>query len=297
MYHRTKQHAGSAEFWEDEWDGVDFAGSLAFAERYDPLRSTFEQYCRSESLFLEGGCGVGAVAAAARNRGVKVVAVDFATEALGRLHKYVPQLPVACADVSAIPMRDSSVDVYYSGGVVEHFESGPEPAIHEARRVLRPGGVLLISVPYANPLRRLSSTFRRDWVNVKAHEVTEGPSGDYAFFQYAYTPAEFKSLLLQHNFRILEDFPFSVLWGLADIPMFARLLERGLPHKSTSAAAVHAEPDGQGLSPATPAGPAQRLKEFAKQLMVSEDRTVPVLGQAVFAAGSAIANMRMYVCT
>src|SRR3972149_4811556 len=40
-------------------------------------------------------------------------------------------------------------------GVVEHGPGAPDAILAEAARVLAPGGVLLLSVPYRNGLRRL----------------------------------------------------------------------------------------------------------------------------------------------
>ena len=40
-------------------------------------------------------------------------------------------------------------------GVIEHFEAGPAPAIREARRVLRPGGIAVFTTPAATALRTL----------------------------------------------------------------------------------------------------------------------------------------------
>jgi SAM-dependent methyltransferase len=53
------------------------------------------------------------------------------------------------ANVSALPFADSSFDGAVLGEVLEHIEDD-RAALTELRRVLRPGGVLALSVP-ANP--------------------------------------------------------------------------------------------------------------------------------------------------
>jgi SAM-dependent methyltransferase len=50
-------------------------------------------------------------------------------------------------DVTDLPYEAESLSGYLSFGVLEHFEKDPEKVLAEAHRVLRPGGVALISTP------------------------------------------------------------------------------------------------------------------------------------------------------
>jgi SAM-dependent methyltransferase len=80
--------------------------------------------------------------------GFEVTSTDASGAAVevlrGRLAGAVQQ-----ADVTALPFADSSFDGAVLGEVLEHVEEDRE-ALTEIRRVLRPGGVLALSVP-ANP--------------------------------------------------------------------------------------------------------------------------------------------------
>ena len=60
-------------------------------------------------------------------------------------------------DVRKLKFKDNFFDVYFSFGVIEHFEDGFEDIIKESIRVTKPGGILVINFPYMSPLRRFKA--------------------------------------------------------------------------------------------------------------------------------------------
>ena len=105
-------------------------------------------------LVLDAGCGSAKWPIYLRSLGYRVVGVDVSRDACALARSADPDLGVAVADVRRLPVKRHSVDAVLSLGVVEHDERGPDHALAEVRRVLRPGGLLVLSVPYDNPLRR-----------------------------------------------------------------------------------------------------------------------------------------------
>lgn len=291
MFHRLDVAGSSVEFWEQTWTEGDFAASARFCD-VDPLRSFFDRNVRPGSVMLEGGCGRGLYVAHHAAQGVRAVGLDFATRTLLDVRDRYPGLLLGAADVARLPLRSRVVDTYYSGGVVEHFEAGPDSAIAEANRVLRPDGVLLISVPYFSPLRRALAPFRtQDWARTGHHNVEPAPAGR-AFFQYAYTPKEFKEVLTRHGFSVRSTRGYSILWGLYEMPLLGRALGRvaGRRGQSIQMAAQPSEPDTEDSGGI--ASPASTLR----RLLVSEDDSVPVLGLGVRFLRWFAANMMMYEC-
>lgn len=285
-------HAGSTpDFWEENWDASVFEESVRFCP-IDPLRPLFEKYSQAGSLMLEGGCGLGHYLAYYAARGRRVIGLDFAQRALQNLHKRQSYLDLCAGDVSRLPFADETFDLYYSGGVVEHFESGADESLREARRVMKQDATLLISVPYYSPLRQLMSPFKRsEWRPVDNSQIDIGQDRvDKKFFQYAYTRSEFATILARAGLRVVKTQGYAVVWGLQEIPLLNRPWRSEFrPNKSENASKESGVVNIDSLI-------REPKVSLIKRLVVSEDASVPVLGLGVTFLRWAAANMMMYVC-
>jgi ubiquinone/menaquinone biosynthesis C-methylase UbiE len=91
---------------------------------------------------LDLGCGSGRFALFAAERGLDVVGLDFAPFFLPRA---VARVDLVLGDLRRLPFRKSGVDGAYCLDVLEHLHvDGVREVLVEARRVLRPGGRLLV---------------------------------------------------------------------------------------------------------------------------------------------------------
>lgn len=68
--------------------------------------------------------------------------------------------PSIFGDAQALPIRSESVDAVTMLEVIEHLPD-PDKALAEAFRVLRPGGTLVLSAPFAYPLHDEPHDYRR----------------------------------------------------------------------------------------------------------------------------------------
>ena len=160
----------------ESWDAV--CHSETFVSFRDEVLARAE--LGSEDVLLDMGCGTGLVAIAAAERCRTVIALDYSREMLSRLeqscHAEREGLRTVHADMRCIPLADASVDAVVSCYAFHHLsEDGKELALAEAKRVLRPGGRLVV----ADMMFRLSLESRdRRIVAAKIVAVlAKGPSG------------------------------------------------------------------------------------------------------------------------
>ena len=100
-------------------------------------------------LILDIGCGDGTAAATAAPHlppGHRIVGVDWSQDALRRARTRLPYTIRAELTDGGLPFRTESAEAVLFSEVVEHLVD-PDSALDEIRRVLRPGGHLLLSTP------------------------------------------------------------------------------------------------------------------------------------------------------
>jgi SAM-dependent methyltransferase len=111
------------------------------------------QYCRGRLLDL--GCGTVPYYEYYKQFTDEVVCVDWPLSAHGNKH-----IDHACDLTKPLPLEDASVDTILMSSVLEHIPE-PEGLWREMARVMRPGGVLLLNVPFLYWLHEVPHDFYR----------------------------------------------------------------------------------------------------------------------------------------
>jgi len=118
--------------------------------RVEQFVNRLAELCLPPARILDLGCGTGEIAAAIDQMGYQVTACDFAEEMIavarsshtGTAVKWVCLQP----DWEVLPFEDGSFDGIVASSVFEYLDAVQRVAA-ELSRVLRPDGVLLLTVP------------------------------------------------------------------------------------------------------------------------------------------------------
>ena len=128
------------------------------ANEFDDLMDSYDLTRRLEVVFgellpsdlaglqlLDVGCGTGWFSQRAAQQGAIVTALDVGESLLRQTMDKTTVCPVA-GDALYLPFRQDSFDVVLSSEVIEHTVSPPK-SVKGMARVLKPGGMLVLTTP------------------------------------------------------------------------------------------------------------------------------------------------------
>jgi SAM-dependent methyltransferase len=196
------------------------------------------KYTPSNGKILEAGCGIGHIVKFFQDRGYDIVGVEMGEDTVKNAHEIIPECNIVCANVEDLPYKDNTFDTILSLGVVEHIIDGPEKALKEMYRVLKPGGVMVFTIPVCNTIRSIKRfsglyflerlvrkfyykmkgtdtqwVYGRPYIEVKRKEFLVWPFGG-PFFEYRFTKKQTVKMLGDAGFSIIEENSSDGLGGL-----------------------------------------------------------------------------------
>jgi SAM-dependent methyltransferase len=113
--------------------------------RHEVVYRRLLDLCRGRDV-LEAGCGEGYGADLIAGVAASVIGLDYDDSAVAHVRARYPRVDMRQGNLADLPLPDASVDVVVNFQVIEHlWDQGRFVA--ECARVLRPGGMLLMSTP------------------------------------------------------------------------------------------------------------------------------------------------------
>ncbi|MBU1148726.1 class I SAM-dependent methyltransferase [Patescibacteria group bacterium] len=145
--------------WVKVTDNMIGLESLIHKNREWVVRKYIKKYGKGK--YLDVGCGAGLIL---RHLPEGSDGIDINPRNIARVKKYVPKANVILGDAEHLPYPDQQFDTVICTETLEHLVR-PDLAASEIKRVLKPGGILIGSVPRRSLIWRfrfLSSTHPGD---------------------------------------------------------------------------------------------------------------------------------------
>ncbi len=211
----------------------------------------WDELARLEGPHLDIGCGRGDFAAdLAETSGRQVSGVDAHAGYLAEAERNHPALRVRRTGQSdSLPWADGEFASVSMLDVLEHC-SDEDHLLTEARRVLRPGGTLVLTVPARHMFSFLDpddvkfrwptvhravyrARFGREEYRRRFEDLSDGLRGDIAVARQRHTNYEVDDLLTRlagHGFTVTRTSGANLLWRLVHGPalLAPRAIRRGL---------------------------------------------------------------------
>jgi len=200
------------QIWEQEGGPQGRIARIARQDEYR-LMAPYLRRMPKEASILDGGCGMGDWVLSLARDGFDITGLDLSRKTVAQLQARFPEAKFAAGDIRSTDFPDATFDAYFSWGVFEHFENGPQDCIREAVRILKPGGMLFVSVPHDNLRHALRAIYETQDLG--------GPSS-IRFYQYRFTRAELARELSIGGLLVKQVLPIHKRQGLL------RFLHHGL---------------------------------------------------------------------
>jgi 2-polyprenyl-3-methyl-5-hydroxy-6-metoxy-1,4-benzoquinol methylase len=213
-------HASLADGWERRCQ------KRSFRMRQSVLLKCLQGHDLAGTVWLDAGCGTGTLARCLAARGCSVLGVDAASEMVAAAAQAANVQN--CSDrlsfvhintIARLELDDNLLDGILCSSVLEYVPD-PNACLTEFARILKPGGMLLVSIPNRN------SVVRR--MQLACHQIGDLLGQKWVRFldysRHQYSRHEFEQMLMEAGFQGQKLVPFG-----SPLPRLARRSHRWAP--------------------------------------------------------------------
>ncbi len=122
-----------------------------------------------DATLLEVGCGQGEVLVEARKRGFAVTGIEFSRHAADVANARLGTQAVHVGSIEDVPLSAGQFDAILAADVIEHVRD-PKTFLIRARRLLRPGGLVILITPSLDSWTR--RFLQNRWLEYKVEHLS-----------------------------------------------------------------------------------------------------------------------------
>ncbi len=159
----------SSEEHQNRYIPVNVFGEAFHESRLANLEHYFKKYLRDTDRVLDVGSGYSMFVLTAPEWKFDVTCCDLDRAAMEKMRVEAPQFHWVEGDAMDVPFADAEFDAVFAGEVIEHVPD-PRVALAEWLRVLKPGGVLILTTPNKD---RMVNRINKEHVWVNPEHISE----------------------------------------------------------------------------------------------------------------------------
>lgn len=194
-------------YWESLWDSMGgwIDDTTPKTSSFNSTVALIKKFTKPRGRILEAGCGMGQYVYKLDRLGFDVYGVDSAKKTVNKIKNKYKNLKITCQELGFLSFKEEYFDTYYAGGVIEHYWDGYDQILFEAHRLLKQDGIIIITFPFMNSVRRK---------NVESLPIISDKPEN--FYQFALDEMEVINNLTNKGFKIKKTAPRNGVKGLIE---------------------------------------------------------------------------------
>ena len=204
------------QLWTQVWNDTHFANyiesNIETSDEFKIIKPYLENL-PVNSRILDGGCGRGEWTNYLVSIGFDVIGLDICQMLIDSLRQKFPENNFKAGDIRRTEFLDNSYDLMIAWGTFEHFEDGFAGPLREARRILKDGAYLFISIPYQN-IRHLIRDKWALWFWDENYDKHFGYRKKMRFYQWRLSKQELQREFEINGFKTIAIKPIKQKHGI-----------------------------------------------------------------------------------